>query len=118
MLPASINLDTSEGREVCVCNVSLLVKWDWKDYYLLQFSIFLWFFNWRDRLPRNKMCSHCVEGLFYVPAEPDEGTLHLGFYKQLNHTLPWCKIIQNTSVGISLEVVKAATQSMENIKGA
>lgn len=40
------------------------------------------------------MCSCCVEVLFYVPAEPDEGTTHLGFHKLLNNTLPLCKIIQ------------------------
>lgn len=29
-----------------------------------------------------------MEVLFYVLAEPDEGTTHLGFRKQLNNTLP------------------------------
>ena len=46
-----------------------------------------------------------------MSAEPNEGTVHYGFYILKNHTLPKCKIIQALSVGIILEVV---TQSVGN----
>lgn len=51
-------------------------------------------FQVKGQITMQKICSHYEKVLFYVPAEPDEGTMHLEFYKTINDSLPQCKIIQ------------------------
>lgn len=78
----SIKLGTSDGGKASLRTIQSITQARLKGLVFHPILHFSFTFQANRQIAMEKLCSPCVEVLFYVSAGPDKGTMHLWFFKK------------------------------------